>query len=53
MKNTIVALAVLFLSGCAVYTEPPSASVYVPGPPALYVSPPPVVVTPSPYYWGW
>ena len=53
MKKAIVVLAALFLSGCAVYAEPPSARIYVPGPPAVYVAPPPLVVAPYPYYWGW
>ena len=52
MKKIIVALAALFLSGCAVYAEPPSASIYIPGPPRVYVAPAPVVVAPYPY-WGW
>ena len=45
------ALAGLLLGGCAVYADPyPYA-----GPPAYgaYVAPPPVVVAPYPYYWGW
>jgi len=49
MKKAIVVLAALFLSGCAVYAEPPSARIYVPGPPAVYVAPPPLVVAPYPY----
>jgi len=51
-KTMLVALTALFLGGCAVYAEPPSASIYVPGPPGVYVAPPPVVVAPYPY-WAW
>jgi hypothetical protein len=42
------ALSALLLGGCAVYAEP------VP-PPGVYVSPPPVVVAPAPFWgwWGW
>lgn len=47
------AVAAAGLSGCAVYPAPVDAGVTVGVGAPVYVAPPPVVVAPRPYYYGY